>query len=43
MTWSRSKLEQVANSRRAMREKLQPVERAALAYALTVSLTASAL
>ena len=39
MTWSRTKLEQVANGRLAKLGKLQPVEKAALAYARWQGLT----
>ena len=39
MPWSRSKLEQVAGHRLAQRAQLQPVEKAALAYARWQGLT----
>jgi len=39
MTWSRTKLEQVANGRLTKLGKLQPVEKAALAYARWQGLT----
>lgn len=39
MTWSRTKLEKVANGRLAKLGKLQPVEKAALAYARWQGLT----
>ena len=39
MPWSRSKLDQVAGHRRAQRAQLQPVEKAALAYARWQGLT----
>ena len=39
MTWSRTKLEQVAGERLAKRGRLEPVEQAALAYARWQGLT----